>query len=179
MVDPQSLNDALVPGLLFLGAAAASVYTANNPEGIKNFTVSQVEKAKEATEEAMEAVEEIVEEQVASEIAPEEEKKKMVVEKTKPVAAVEEKPKAKTTTDLVKEVASKVEDQRATQKLVETRRATTTTEPVNVSGTYKAQADAEAEAGEAETHKTGRKRKLVLKVIKKVVAPWRKWENIK
>lgn len=141
MVDLAS-NELILPGILFLSAAAASLYTDKNPEGLKDFTV----KVEKAVEEVQEKVDEAKSEQV--------------------------KPKAKetkSTTDLVKQVASTVDEQRKTKKLVESRKASKA----------KDEPAAEPEEEEVEAPKSGKKRRLIVRVMKKVVAPWRKWENIK
>jgi len=166
VVDPV---DALVPGIVLLGAVAATVYTDLHPDGIRNATSAVVEKVEEKTEEVVQTQEAAV-----------------------PTASADEgeaEKKTKSTTDLVKQVASTVKDQRETQERVAARKAAEAKAREEEAAAAAAAAEEgavetveqaiEREEEEEEGKTTGKKRRLALRVIKKVVAPWRKWENIK
>jgi hypothetical protein len=105
-------------------------------------------------------------------------------------------PATKTTTELVKEVASTRQEQLKTENLVASRqaaaaKASTTSSASSTSSSSPKSSSVEeplqkeslstttttsSKTGEAPKKK--KKRRFVLRILKKVIAPWRKWENI-
>ncbi|GKY93387.1 hypothetical protein MPSEU_000306300 [Mayamaea pseudoterrestris] len=91
----------------------------------------------------------------------------------------------------VVDVASTVEEQRATRELVEqkkkkqqqeqqgTKVANDATKSNTLAASSTSNTIAEsANANAADSKASGKKRRMALRVLKKVVAPWRKWESI-
>jgi hypothetical protein len=91
--------------------------------------------------------------------------------------------KAKPKKDLAREVASTIEDRRDTEKVVQENKAKAAAKKAvgdaKVPGTTIPAHTAEVtETSGDETKKVGSKRRKAWRVVRKVVAPWRKWENI-
>jgi hypothetical protein len=80
----------------------------------------------------------------------------------------------------VVDVASTIEEQRATRELVEQKKKLAAAAAAQeVSKTETPVAETTLAATQVTEEKgTGKKRKLAMRMLKKVVAPWRKWESI-
>jgi len=177
MVD--SVTDAILPSIIFLGAAVATIYTSENPNAVKELAQKSVENVEKAAEEVKEEIKEEVEVIKAPEPTPAPAPKPAPA----PVASTKTTTASKPLSDLVKEVASTVEEQRETQERVAKRQAQAAAEAAEQSALDFYSDAAEEQEPEATTFDTSkapkRKRKLAMRILKKVVAPWRKWENIK
>jgi hypothetical protein len=174
------VEEFFTPSIILLGAAAVSVYAKDGQLDLG----SAVSKLQNSESTAASTVAEEVKEEPAPATAPapapvKATKRKSAPSPTEP-AAPAPAPALKTTTELVKEVASKIEDQRATEELVASRKAAKEagSSSAGASSTSEPEDDFEEVLEGTDKPKSGKKRKFVLKVIKKVIAPWRKWENI-
>jgi type IV secretory pathway VirB10-like protein len=174
------IEEFFTPTIILLGAAAVSVYAKDDGHLDLGTLVSKIQKTESETTSTV--VEEVKEEPApAPAPAPVKAAKKKPAPPPPEPAAPAPAPAPKTTTELVKEVASKIEDQRATEELVASRKAAKEAESSSEAGSSSsepAEDDFEEILEGADKPKSGKKRKFVLKVIKKVIAPWRKWENI-
>jgi outer membrane biosynthesis protein TonB len=174
------VEEFFTPSIILLGAAAVSVYAKDGQLDLGN-TLSRAIASTDTKETVPEPVIDKVEEEPAPAPAPAPVKAaKKKKETPAPSPAPAPAPAVKSTTELVKEVASKIEDQRATEELVASRKAAKDSETSSEGSTKSSEPDDDFEEvlEGADKPKSGRKRKFVLKVIKKVIAPWRKWEAI-
>ena len=169
------VEEFFTPSIILLGAAAVSVYAKDGQLDLGN-TLSRAIASTDTEEKATEPIVEEVKEAPAPTPVPAPVKAAKKKKETPPAPA----PAVKTTTELVKEVASKIEDQRATEELVASRKAAKDSEASSDGSSKSSEPDDDFEEVLEGTDKpkSGRKRKFVLKVIKKVIAPWRKWEAI-
>jgi outer membrane biosynthesis protein TonB len=174
------VEEFFTPSIILLGAAAVSVYAKDGQLDLGN-TLSRAIASTETEDKATVPIVEEVKEEPAPTPVPAPVKAAKKKKETPPAApAPAPAPAVKTTTELVKEVASKIEDQRATEELVASRKAAKDSEASSDGSSKSSEPDDDFEEVLEGTDKpkSGRKRKFVLKVIKKVIAPWRKWEAI-
>lgn len=173
-----ALSPDILPIIFLAGAAAAAFqeYRTDEFKAVKDFigpTLDKIEDEMEDIEHQIEEIKEDIEEK-AEIVEKKTEKKTEIPPKT--VTTVEdgvlvkkkEEPKkreSKPLNELVKEVGKTVEQNREMEERVKERRKMSTTMP--------------AVPAERATSIVSKKRAVTpLRVAKKILAPWRKWDNI-
>jgi type IV secretory pathway VirB10-like protein len=177
------VEEFFAPSIILLGAAAVSIYAKDGQldlgESLSHLSSTVGLKEEKSRESEAVSTVAVVEEPAPAPTPTKLAKKTVSPAPPAPAPAPAAAPAPRTTTELVKEVASKIEDQRATEELVASRKAAKVSGDSNDEATSSEPEDDFEEVLEgADKPKSGKKRKFVLKVIKKVIAPWRKWENI-
>lgn len=166
------IADIILPSVAFIGAMAASVYTDKNPDAVSDGIIELAEKATSA--QGTEEEEIIVVASTETVVTPAPAASTPAPAAVTPAPATSTPaPAPKPLNDLVQEVGTTIDQKRETDKRLQDKAAAkAAAEP--------ADADA-APASDATTATPVKKRGFVRKswrVVKKVVAPWRKWENI-
>lgn len=185
--------DSIIPGLVIIGCLAYNIFeddgrvkdlnkwTSTVGEKLNEVSTTTLKKIGEAEQKAAQSVEETKTKTTAVEVKPEPVRVPEPVAVSvsappvvsAPVAKPVPAPAPEKPVLTAKNVASTVEEQRQTLERVEKKRAA-----ASESTKTEDKPEEKAVADESNKKVKGRKRKLALRVLKKVVAPWRKWESI-
>lgn len=168
------IEEVITPSIILLGAAAASVYANSGQLDFSELTSSFQGSSSSSDDSSSSTA-------VTTAAAP---------AATEPEATPappasyislsltpDPVPAPKSTTNLALEVGSTIEEQRKTNDLVASRQAAAKTS-TSTGTAVETVNEAVSRTTSEDAPKSGRKRKFVLKVIKKVIAPWRKWDDI-
>lgn len=172
MMQAGELSQFALPGLIYLGSVAASIIKSQQEEstsGLKDLNVAELEEASEAEEVVLSAS---VPSPVPAAVAP---APGVPEPKTSPVT--------KPPTVLIQEVASTVEEQKATRELAAARKAAkekaaTDAAPAVAKETVESK-DNSSSTPPPSPSEPKKKSRFIIRLLKKIIAPWRKWSNIK
>jgi hypothetical protein len=191
--------DSIAPALIMLGAVAATFYKYDKPNAFDDWAQQLADSSKEMNDKIKETEKDVVElatrtqDKEPAVVMKVETNQERVLEPTPvasaaPLAAVavpmvtvatEEPPglSVTTTTPLtVQQVAMTKQGNEKTKALADARKAELAKTAITTTTTVLVKNETQPETV---LPKKGKKRTLVLRVIKKVVAPWRKWNTIK
>lgn len=172
MMQTGELSQFALPGLIYLGSVAASIIKSQQEEstsGLKDLNVAELEEVSEPEEVVVSAP---VPSPAPAAVAP-----------APAVPEPKSSPVTKPPTVLIQEVASTVEEQKATRERAAARKAakekaaTDAAPAAATKETVKSEEDSASTAPSPSEPK--KKSRFIIRLLKKIIAPWRKWSNIK